>query len=344
MKKHFLILIILPILLISGFLIFRNKKISPKKSDQSPPTSSLEIPPEVPKINYEEIFGSEINVCKLFPQEKIEELLGKTFVEVKSGVNKTSLYTEYYCEYYQEEAKFKYEGNRPIVPKRLPITILKSNNIKEMREAYKLSGFQAKQDDEIPFPHQLIYDQNGKFRTLEIFLDDNTDLDIHPFQSNLTQEEALDFIKKFAFYFKDFVENKLKSPSPPSSYSSEQGEGVPLPQDEDIIRNFVSLIEEGSADKAAQMMKVKDETEMQIWGVHFSAINSFKLLKIEKANENEWTDTKHIYKVLLDVWMDPRSADAPIPYYGWENGQNTRWITLEKVGNTWKIAEIATGP
>ncbi|MCM8788053.1 MAG: hypothetical protein NC935_08410, partial [Candidatus Omnitrophica bacterium] len=73
-------------------------------------------------------------------------------------------------------------------------------------------------------------------------------------------------------------------------------------------------------------------------------ITSFKLLKMEKANENEWTDTKDIYKVVLDVWMDPKSANAPIPYYGWENGQNTRFLTLEKVGNLWKIAEIATGP
>jgi len=120
--------------------------------------------------------------------------------------------------------------------------------------------------------------------------------------------------------------------------------GIPLPSDEDIIRNFVNLIEEGQADKAALMMKTKDETELQIWAVHFNAINSFKLLKIEKANENEWTDDKHIYKVVLDVWMDPSSAQAPIPYYGWQNGENTRWITLEKVGDIWKISEIATGP
>jgi hypothetical protein len=40
--------------------------------------------------------------------------------------------------------------------------------------------------------------------------------------------------------------------------------------------------------------------------------------------------------------MDSRSADAPISYYGWQNGGNTRWISLEKVGDLWKIAEIAT--
>lgn len=77
--------------------------------------------------------------------------------------------------------------------------------------------------------------------------------------------------------------------------------------------------------------------------VQFANIFSFKLLKLEKSNEDEWTSTKHIYKVLLDVKMDPRSADAPIPYYGWQDGENTRWIVLEKVNGQWKIAEIATG-
>jgi len=132
--------------------------------------------------------------------------------------------------------------------------------------------------------------------------------------------------------------------SPTTQQEQKTNNEVPLPSDKDIIRNFVSLIEDGEAGKAALTMKTKDDTELQAWAVHFNAINSFKLLKIEKANEESWTNNKHIYKVALDVWMDPKSADAPIPYYGWENGENTRWITLEKVGDVWKIAEIATGP
>jgi hypothetical protein len=31
---------------------------------------------------------------------------------------------------------------------------------------------------------------------------------------------------------------------------------------------------------------------------------------------------------------------APIPYYGYQNGENFRFITLEKVGNMWKISYI----
>jgi hypothetical protein len=41
--------------------------------------------------------------------------------------------------------------------------------------------------------------------------------------------------------------------------------------------------------------------------------------------------------------MNPLSADEAIPYCGWQNGENIRWITLEKVGGTLKITEIVTG-
>ncbi len=42
--------------------------------------------------------------------------------------------------------------------------------------------------------------------------------------------------------------------------------------------------------------------------------------------------------------MDPSSANAPIPYYGYETGENIRFITLVKENKLWKIDEIATGP
>jgi hypothetical protein len=42
--------------------------------------------------------------------------------------------------------------------------------------------------------------------------------------------------------------------------------------------------------------------------------------------------------------MNPNSANEPIPYFGWENGQNIRWVTLVKEGKMWRIEGLATGP
>jgi len=42
--------------------------------------------------------------------------------------------------------------------------------------------------------------------------------------------------------------------------------------------------------------------------------------------------------------MDPSSADAPIPYYGYTNGLNTRFISLVNQAGLWRIDSINTGP
>ncbi len=272
-------------------------------------------------------------------------------VSARSGVNKTSKFTECYCEYNQEESIFKFESRSPIITKGLPVSFIRGN-MKDLIETYKLAGYQTKQDREIPFPHQLIYSDKGKLQSLEISLGDDLNLNINTFQRNLIEEEALQFVKKLALYFKDFIENREKSSSNQQNLSSSSfpKQTLPLSQDEEIIRNFVARIEEGKANEAAKMMKINQRnasqarSEFQAWAAQFAAITSFKLLKIEKASEDQWSETRHIYRVTFDVRMDPRSAKAPIPYYGWENGLNIRWIILEKEGNVWKIARIATSP
>lgn len=119
---------------------------------------------------------------------------------------------------------------------------------------------------------------------------------------------------------------------------------VPLPQESDIIRTFFELINEKKLADAVSMMSVEDNSEKQAWAVQFNAFDSVKVLGAEPSAKEEWTETKHKYTVAVDVKMNSSSANAPIPYYGWENGENIRWISVEKIEGAWKIAEIATGP
>jgi hypothetical protein len=48
--------------------------------------------------------------------------------------------------------------------------------------------------------------------------------------------------------------------------------------------------------------------------------------------------------VTFDVTMDPSSANGPIPYYGYDQGENVRFVTIVKEGNQWKVEGLATGP
>ena len=115
---------------------------------------------------------------------------------------------------------------------------------------------------------------------------------------------------------------------------------VPLPQQEDIVRNFLNLISEGKIPEAVEMLSPQaagNDSQKQAWGVQFNAFKTLTLKKIEPAGDNN-------YQVTLEVEMKPEAANTPIPYYGYENGVNIRWIGLTKVDGLWKITGIATGP
>jgi hypothetical protein len=118
-------------------------------------------------------------------------------------------------------------------------------------------------------------------------------------------------------------------------------QNVPLPTQEDIIRTFFNLISEGRASEAVGVMTTKaagDDSSKQAWGVQFNAFEKVTVEKIENSIDGE-------YKVTLAVQMKQGTEKVqPMPYYGWGNGRFVRFISLEKEGNLWKIAGIATGP
>lgn len=122
---------------------------------------------------------------------------------------------------------------------------------------------------------------------------------------------------------------------------------IPLPQETDIINNFFQLIDEGKAGDAVMMMStstINDDSTKQAYGVQYAAMTSVKVKKIEESSRGDWTDSWHQYMITLDVVMDPSSANGPIPYYGYEQGENIRFLNLVKEGNQWKVEGLATGP
>lgn len=133
----------------------------------------------------------------------------------------------------------------------------------------------------------------------------------------------------------------------PSPTAKEAGT-VPSPSGEDIIRTFFNLIGEKRIPEAISMMDksiVKDDSTKQSWGVNLNSLDSVTVKSITKTSEEEWTATRQIYKIVLNLKVNPSGANAPIPYYGWSNGDNTRWVIIQKdSSNLWKIVEIATGP
>jgi len=122
---------------------------------------------------------------------------------------------------------------------------------------------------------------------------------------------------------------------------------VPPPTGEDIIRTFYNLINEKRIDEAIGMMSnylINDEVKKQAWKKQFLTIQSIKVTEIEPHNTEEWTDLRKLYKLTLDATISEEGANAPIPYYGWNNGINIFWASLDKENGVWKFGGTSTGP
>lgn len=126
-----------------------------------------------------------------------------------------------------------------------------------------------------------------------------------------------------------------------STTSSSTGSSVPLPTGEDIIRTFINLINEKRIPDAIAMMDetmVPDDQTKQAWGVSFNSFSSAGVVSITEYSKEEWTVDRQRYKAVINISIKPGSNVI------WEQGENTRWITLQKQADLWKIHEIATGP
>ena len=123
---------------------------------------------------------------------------------------------------------------------------------------------------------------------------------------------------------------------------------VPLPQGEDIVKLFFNLIGEGRIPEAVAMLDdsaVPNDSAKQAWGVQFNVFNSISIKSIETSNIGDEIQDQKTYKVILDAKIKPRSENAAIPNFGWENGENIRWVSLKKnSAGMWKILGIGTGP
>ncbi len=123
---------------------------------------------------------------------------------------------------------------------------------------------------------------------------------------------------------------------------------VPLPQGEDIVRLFFSLINEKKIPEAVSMLDdsaVPDDSAKQAWGVQFNIFDSISIKSIDPSNIGEKTEGQETYKVILDAKIKPGSEKAAIPNFGWEDGGNIRWVSLKKnPDGMWKILGIGTGP
>jgi hypothetical protein len=143
------------------------------------------------------------------------------------------------------------------------------------------------------------------------------------------------------------IDSTLDSVSITPSQTTSRENTVPLPTQQDIIRSFFTLINDKRVDDAITMMTDEmagDSNTKNLWKKQFQAMKSVTVVSIAPYTPIE-PGQKEEYAVNLDIVMTPESVNEMIPQYGYENGQNMRFMTMTKLKNgMWRIAGIATGP
>jgi hypothetical protein len=126
----------------------------------------------------------------------------------------------------------------------------------------------------------------------------------------------------------DIVPFRLIQLAPRSSVQQRQAQALPAEHVETIQR-FIAAIDEHRPADAVGMLSgelVPDAAAKRDWIRHFSAIKSIHVMAIEPSALATTAPCSQ-YKVKLEahVAADPT---APMPFYGWDDNPNFRWITL----------------
>jgi len=114
------------------------------------------------------------------------------------------------------------------------------------------------------------------------------------------------------------------------------------------IEEFAALVTAHQVEDAMSILGdelTSTEDDRRLWRLQLSAIRSMRVRALSPAAVGDWTAARQIFKLVLDVDVAEHAADAPIPYYGWDDIPNTRWVTMELSSRgQWQITAISTGP
>jgi hypothetical protein len=173
-------------------------------------------------------------------------------------------------------------------------------------------------NDKIPINHFVALSENGLIHDIILEITPNLffSLDRYP-EKVISEDQMIDFAVKVTQRIKN-GENQIAAPAVVTT--KQDGNA-------DLVNNFFKSVSEGKINEPM-----------------YKAMKSVKVLKIEESSKADWNENWQQYMVTLDVVMDPSSANQPIPYYGFEKGENVRFVNLTKQNGQWKIDGLSTGP
>jgi len=282
-----------------------------------------------PTISITENKGLSIgeDICTEFPKEWTGSVLNKPITKTER-LNSSGTHV---CQYYFDNTNF--------------VTLRLNNLSAENQKKGQITlGRTITTNEKIQMDHFIVQQENGLINNTVLILNPNLFLAVDRSSTKAASEEEI-------INFASAVSNRILKGDFKTSLvtpTENKNNTVPLPQETDIVRSFFEIIGEHRPSDAVMMMtpiNTNNDSIKQAWAVQFNAFKSMKIISVEPSMQSDWTENIHSYKITLQVEMKPEAASAqPMPNYGWDDGENIRWIQIEKINGKWMIGGIGTGP
>lgn len=270
------------------------------------------------------------DICSEFPADFVHSATGKTIVKVEPS----KIPSVFSCKYYTEYSDDYYKQGDAKLPGGPSISIVLDNlSVETQKKGIALMDGSVETDPRIKMDHYIAKRENGSIWQVSLVINPNRYVWTDYSGKALTDDELINFASKIAEKIQG--NSSLKIEANPVAISEEATEAKPESQ-EAKAKSFFDLIGSNKIDDALKMMDGNENTK-QMWGVNFNSIDSLVIKTIEPVYEEESTSTRVTYKVVLE-------AKVKTDQYGWSNGQNTRWITLQNDNGEWMIHELANNP
>jgi hypothetical protein len=275
------------------------------------------------------------DICAEFTPDFIYSVTHKPIVRVEPSKLATVYACDYFTDYkadFYKDAKYNF-----VAPGGPSITIVLDNlNVEKQKEARKLLGMTIDSSSKIDMENIVTYRKDQSMWSVDLIINPDRFVWANYSHKAITDDELITLAAAMADKIQGRL--KIKIEKNPVDLTAENEKTLGESQ-EKIVSQFFDYLSGKKIQEALAMMDASDDTK-QGWGVNFNTIESLKVNKTEEVYKEEWTPSRQVFKVELDVRVKPAGEQM-----GWENGKNFRWVSLQKnASGVWVVHELANNP
>lgn len=303
-----------------------NSSINQNQGDQNKQEKSADIKGDI-----------DTNICKAITADFVYSATGKPVVKVQPDwilpLQACRYYFTYDPNYNTQFSDPKLRGGGQLI-----FMMVENLSVENQKKGLEFLDAEYKNDPRIKMENMTTYRDDGSLRDIRLIINPNryVRMDTNSGDKGITEEELINFAAKVAEKIQGNLSMEIKKN--PVELQEEKPAELGESQ-QTVATNFLNNLAALKIQDALAMMDVNENTK-QMWGVNFNTIEKLEVKKVEETFKEEWTANRQTFKVELDVKVKPEGERM-----GWQNGQNFRWITLEKnAGGQWMIHELASNP